>query len=112
MANHENKNFIPVIPNKVREDLDGAGAASVDNYCTTVTAGGAVAVTLADVAVPGQVKRIERDDATGAITLTPTTFADGTSITIAAAKFNYAELMWVGDDGWRLIAGTGCTIVA
>lgn len=103
-------NYIfPLYPDALREQKAGAGAISTDSYTTELTAGGTIANSLADVSVVGQVKKIILDDA-NATTITPATFVDGATVALAAAVGNYAELMWTGDAGWRLIGGLNATV--
>ena len=102
--------IFPLIPDKIRETKSGAGAVSVDAYVTELTAGGAVAITLADGSKVGQLKKVILDDSAGIATITPATFADGDTAAIAAAVGNYAEFMWVGDAGWRLVGSLNVTV--
>lgn len=102
--------IFPLYQDALRETKSGAGAVSVDTTVTELTAGGAVAITLADGSKVGQIKKIILDDAAGAATITPATFADGTTAAIAAAIGNYAEFMWVGDAGWRLVGSLNVTV--
>ena len=82
--------FIPVIPNAVREVLAAGNtttAASVATYGSDVSvdAGGDI-FTLAAGTVVGQLKEFTLDATAGGVaTITPATFADGTSVTLTAA---------------------------
>jgi hypothetical protein len=49
---------VPFVPMLVQQDLAGAGAVTLTEYYTAWTTGGAVAGTLADGTVVGQLKRI------------------------------------------------------
>ena len=66
--------------------LSGAGAADTVNLITELTtAGGAAAVTLADGTTSGQMKIINMIvDGGGTATVTPTTFANGSTIAFDA----------------------------
>lgn len=97
-------------PDTLRDEKSGAGAISVEAYTTRLTAGGAVANQLADVDKVGQLKKIVLEDSAGISTITPATFADGSTVALAAAAGNYVELMWIGDAGWRVIDEKGATI--
>jgi len=102
--------IFPLYQDALRETKAGAGAVSVDSYLTELTAGGAIAVTLADGSKVGQMKKVILDDAAGVATITPATFADGTTAAIAAAIGNYAEFMWTGENGWRLVGSLNVTV--
>ena len=71
------------------QTLSGAGAADLTNLITELTtAGGAAAVTLADGSTSGQVKIINMIvDGGGTATVTPVTFASGT--TVATVAYTY-----------------------
>lgn len=101
--------IFPLYPDVIRQQLSGAGAANVTSYTTELTAGGAVAITLADGTKIGQMKRIILDDAAGIATITPANFVDGATVALAAAIGNYAELMWT-NAGWRLVGGLNATV--
>lgn len=108
--------FVPVIPNVVREVIAAGGgttAASITTFGSDVSvdAGGDI-FTLADGTVVGQLKEFTLDATAGGVaTITPTTFADGTSVTLTTAG-DQCILMWVGASGWRLVQGRGAAIVA
>ena len=89
--------------------LVAAGAVNLTTSITTVAAGGAIALTLAD-GIQGQIKIIVCINAVGTATLTPTTMNDGTTLAFAAAG-DSAILCWIGASGWQVIsmAGTGAT---
>lgn len=102
--------IFPLYQDALRETKSGGGVISVDTYLTELTAGGAIAVTLADGSKVGQMKKIILDDNAGAVSITPATFADGTTAAIAGAIGNYAEFMWTGENGWRLVGSLNVTV--
>lgn len=89
------------IPSGAPQALTGAGAINVTSYFTAWTSGGAVAGTLADGTRPGQLKEITLVVAGGNGTLTPATFADGTTITFSAVGDNVL-LRWT-PAGWTVL---------
>lgn len=82
--------------NAAQQALSGAGAINVTTFYTAVTTTGANALTLADGAFPGQLKKIKMIVDGGDGTLTPTTLTGGTTITFADAG-DYVLLLWDGD---------------
>ena len=103
--------IFPLYPDAIREQKSGAGAVNVTSYTTELTAGGAVAITLAAGTKVGQMKRVVLDDAAGVATITPVLFVDGATVALAGAIGNYAELMWTGEyTGWRLVGGLNATV--
>ncbi len=88
--------------------LSGAGAVSLNTLHTQLTTTGAQAQTLAN-GVNGQIKIITMVADGGAGTLTPATFANGTTI-----EFNDVGdsviLIYNTTGGWALVSNTGCTI--
>ena len=92
------------------QTLSGAGAADLTNLITELTtAGGAAAVTLADGTTSGQVKIINMIVDGGDGTLTPVTFANGTTITFDAVAES-ATLVWNSTIGWVATSVQGATI--
>ena len=93
------------------QTLSGAGAADLTNLITELTtAGGAAAVTLADGTTSGQIKIIYMVvDGGGTATVTPTTFASGTTLAFDAVA-ETATLVWNSSIGWILSADRGVTI--
>ena len=90
--------------------LSGAGAADLTNLVTELTtAAGAAAVTLADGSTSGQVKIINMIVDGGDGTLTPVTFANGTTITFDAVAES-ATLVWNSTIGWVATSVQGATI--
>ena len=92
------------------QELSGAGAADLTNLVTELTTGaGAAAVTLADGTTSGQVKIINMIVDGGDGTLTPVTFANGTTITFDAVAES-ATLVWNSTIGWVATSVQGATI--
>ena len=88
--------------------LSGAGGISVDTLITEVTSTGTDALTLAD-GVAGQMKIITMVVDGGDATLTPTTFADG-STAVFDAVGDSLFLVYHNTIGWKKIANSGTTI--
>ncbi len=88
-----------------------AGALSVSTRTSLVSVTGTQAYTLADGIREGQVKKIRVIVAatTPDGTLTPATFADGTSLDLDAVN-EYVELEWHSPDGWHVVDIDGATI--
>ena len=93
------------------QSLSGAGAVDLTNLVTELTtAAGAAAVTLADGTTSGQIKIITMVvDGGGTATVTPTTFASGTTLAFDAVA-ETATLVWTSSIGWILSADRGVTI--
>ena len=93
------------------QSLSGAGAVDLTNLVTELTtAGGAAAVTLADGTTSGQIKIIYMVvDGGGTATVTPATFASGTTLAFDAVAES-ATLVWNSAIGWVLSADRGVTI--
>ena len=91
--------------------LSGAGAADTVNLITELTtAGGAAAVTLADGTTSGQMKIINMIvDGGGTATVTPTTFANGSTIAFDAVAES-VTLVWNSTIGWVATSVNGATI--
>lgn len=91
--------------------LSGAGAADTVNLITELTtAGGAAAVTLADGTTSGQMKIINMIvDGGGTATVTPTTFANGTTIAFDAVAES-VTLVWNSAIGWVATSVNGATV--
>lgn len=92
---------LPLVVNAAGGALSGAGAISPDVPYTNWTTTGANAGTLADADHYGQVITITMVVDAGDGTLTPTTLADGTTITFADVG-DQVTLMFTAD-GWRII---------
>lgn len=91
------------------QSLSGAGAVDLTNLVTELTTTGADALTLADGTTSGQIKIINMIVDGGDGTLTPTTFANGTTITFDAVGES-ATLVWNSTVGWIASSTQGATI--
>ena len=93
------------------QELSGAGAADTTNLITELTTGaGAAAVTLADGTTSGQIKIITMIvDGGGTATVTPTTFANGSTIAFDAVAESIT-LCWNSTIGWVVTSNSGTTI--
>ena len=91
--------------------LSGAGAADITNLVTELTtAAGAAAVTLADGTTVGQMKIITMVvDGGGTATVTPTTFANGTSMAFADVNDTVC-LVWASTIGWVIVSNSGAVV--
>ena len=91
--------------------LSGSGAADLTNLITELTtAAGAAAVTLADGSTSGQIKIINHIvDGGGTATVTPTTFANGTTIAFDAVGES-VTLVWNSTVGWVASSVNGATV--
>ncbi len=92
---------VPLVIDAAGGTLSGAGAIDPDDGYTQWTTTGADAGTLADGDHYGQICKIVMVVDGGNGTLTPTTLADGTTITFADVG-DYVELMY-GSSGWRVV---------
>ena len=88
--------------------LSGAGAVDITSMITQVTTTGANALTLANGA-NGQMKIITMVADGGDGTLTPTTFANGTTITFNDVG-DSVLLVYNTTGGWAAVSNVGCTI--
>ena len=91
------------------QSLSGAGAVDLTNLITELTTTGANALTLADGTTSGQIKIINMIVDGGDGTLTPATFANGTTITFDAVGES-ATLVWNSTVGWVATSTVGATI--
>ena len=91
------------------QSLSGAGAVDLTNLVTELTTTGANALTLANGTTSGQVKIVNMIVDSGDGTLTPTTFANGTTITFDAVAES-ATLVWNSTIGWVATSVQGATI--
>jgi hypothetical protein len=91
------------------QSLSGAGAVDLTNLVTELTTTGANALTLANGTTSGQVKIVNMIVDGGDGTLTPTTFANGTTITFDAVAES-ATLVWNSTIGWVATSVQGATI--
>ena len=92
-----------------RQTISGAGAINLTTLFTELTTTGADAYSLANGTV-GQVKIITMGVDGGDATITPTTFANGTSITMDAV--NDSVTLIYGANGWVVLASQNITINA
>lgn len=92
------------------QTLSGAGAVNLTTHVTEVTTtASAAALTLANGTV-GQIKIITLAvDGGGNATLTPTTFANGSTITFEDAQ-DTVMLVYVTSVGWTVVSNQGCTV--
>ena len=93
------------------QTLSGAGAVNLTDLITQLTTGaGAAAVTLADGSTSGQIKIINHIvDGGGTATVTPTTFANGTTIAFDAVGES-VTLVWNSTVGWVASSVNGATV--
>ena len=91
--------------------LSGAGAANLTDLITELTtAAGAAAVTLADGSTSGQIKIINHIvDGGGTATVTPVTFASGTTVAFDAVAES-VTLVWNSTIGWVASSVNGATV--
>ena len=90
------------------QSLSGAGAVNLTDTVTEITSTGTDALTLANGTV-GQVKVITMIVDGGDATLTPTTFAGGSTITFNDAG-DSVILVYNTTVGWVAVANQGATI--
>ena len=90
------------------QTLSGAGAIDIVTGVTEVTTTAADALTLANGTV-GQLKIITMVADGGDGTITPTTFANGTTITMNDVG-DTVVLVYVTTRGWTVINNIGCTV--
>ena len=91
------------------QSLSGAGAVDLTNLVTELTTTGANALTLADGTTSGQMKIVNMIVDGGDGTLTPVTFANGSTITFNDVG-DSVMLIYNTTGGWALVSNTGCTI--
>ena len=92
------------------QSLSGAGAVDLTNLVTELTTTGANALTLADGTTSGQVKIINMIvDGGGTATVTPVTFANGTTIAFDAVAES-VTLVWNSTIGWVATSVNGATV--
>jgi hypothetical protein len=90
------------------QSLSGAGAVNTTNLITNITTTGADLLTLAD-GTNGQVKIITMVVDGGDGTLTPTTFANGTTMTFDDAG-DTVMLVFNSTIGWTIVSDNGVTV--
>ena len=91
------------------QTLTGAGAVDLTNLVTELTTTGADALTLADGTTSGQMKIVNMIVDGGDGTLTPTSFANGTTITFDAVAES-VTLVWNSTIGWVATSVNGATV--
>lgn len=109
---YNGQGFIGILPFNPPENIPAGtgGAIETISYFTTLnTDAGGDAYTLADGTVVNQLKKIYLlTDGGGDAVITPTNFADGTTITMNDAG-DYVVLFWNGVS-WQTIENIGSTI--
>lgn len=88
--------------------LSGAGAVNTTTLITALTTTGADALTLAD-GTNGQIKIITMVVDGGDGTLTPTTFANGTTMTFGDAG-DTVMLVYTTTLGWTIVSNSGVVV--
>lgn len=87
-----------------------SAAAPVSAGFVSLTGSSSGTVTLADGTVNGEIKVFaRRGGGSGTVTLTPATFAQGTSINFD--PLDTVQLIWDGSNGWNIIGGYGYAVV-
>ena len=89
--------------------LSGAGAVDIINLVTEITSTGTNALTLADGTTVGQMKIITMVVDGGDATLTPTTFANGSTMTFADVNDTVC-LVWANTIGWVIVSNSGVVV--
>lgn len=88
--------------------LSGAGAVDLTNVITEITSTGTDALTLAD-GTAGQIKIITMVVDGGTATLTPTTFANGSTMAFADVN-DTVMLVYANTIGWVIVSNSGVTV--
>lgn len=91
------------------QQLSGAGAVDTTNLITEITSTGTDALTLADGTTAGQLKIITMVVDGGTATLTPTTFANGSTLAFADVN-DTVMLLWANTIGWVVVSNSGVTV--
>jgi hypothetical protein len=91
------------------QEITANGAASATKSLIIGNKGSALAVTLADGTTIGEYK-VWINKGAGAMTVTPTTFAQGT--TFALAQYDGCTTIWDSDTGWYIVGNQGEVTVA
>lgn len=91
------------------QEIVGPGVVYITTTSTEIVTTGTDAYTLAN-GTYGQIKHIIKIGGPGAATITPASFANGTSIELAA-NFNSVSLLYT-NSGWAVIAAQNITINA
>ena len=89
------ENFLAaMIPGVELDTLSASGSVGISNYRTNLdTTSGALAFTLADGKVRGQIKKVQMTVQNGDATLTVVNFVNGSTITFSDVG-DYAVLQW------------------
>jgi hypothetical protein len=90
------------------QSLSGAGAVNTTALITQLTTTGANALTLANGTL-GQIKIITMIVDGGDGTLTPTTFANGTTMTFGDVG-DTVTLVYNGTIGWTIVSNSGVVV--
>ena len=91
------------------QEIVGPGVVNLTTTSTEIVTTGTDAYTLAN-GTYGQIKHIIKIGGPGAATITPASFANGTSVELAA-NFNSVSLLYT-NSGWAVIAAQNITINA
>ena len=91
------------------QELVGPGVVNLTTTSTEIVTTGTDAYTLAN-GTYGQIKHIIKIGGPGAATITPASFANGTSVELAS-DFNCVSLLYT-NSGWAVIAAQNITINA
>ena len=91
------------------QEIVGPGVVNITTTSTEIVTTGTDAYTLAN-GTYGQIKHIIKIGGPGAATITPASFANGTSVELAA-NFNSVSLLYT-NSGWAVIAAQNITINA
>ena len=91
------------------QEIVGPGVVNITTTSTEIVTTGTDAFTLAN-GTYGQIKHIIKIGGAGAATITPASFANGTSVELAA-NFNSVSLLYT-NSGWAVIAAQNITINA
>ena len=91
------------------QEIVGPGVVNITTTSTEIVTTGTDAYTLAN-GTYGQIKHIIKIGGSGAATITPASFANGTSVELAS-NFNSVSLLYT-NSGWAVIAAQNITINA
>jgi len=93
-----------------RAEVANGTFADSDATYIALTGTSSGTVSLGDGTLNGEFKMFaRRGGGTGTVTLTPTTFAQGTSINFD--PLDTAQLIWDGTSGWNIVGGYGYAVV-
>lgn len=102
--------IVPVICSGAANAISTTAACGITNYNTTLATGGqAIAPTLADSTVTGQIRRFQMitDGGFDAVLTPATAFQGGATIITFADVGDVAEVMWNGA-AWQILALYNC----